>query len=70
MLMEMILKMQQLTPESCHFLQEQNFPSYKRGTGAHDSVLGFPLTYRALVNTGDIVFDSQSLTDTFTYSNR
>ena len=41
--------------------------SYKRGTGANDSVLGFPLTYRALVNTGDIVFDFNLLTDTFTY---
>ena len=31
--------------------------SYKKGTGTNDPILGFPLTYRALENTGDIVFD-------------
>tara|TARA_Y100001978_G_scaffold32145_1_gene27920 strand:- start:26069 stop:39172 length:13104 start_codon:yes stop_codon:yes gene_type:complete len=43
--------------------------SYKKGTGTNDAVLGFPLTYRALVNTGDIVFDFNLLNDTFTYQN-
>jgi len=41
--------------------------SYKKGSGANDTTLGFPLTYRALENTGDIVFDFNLLQDTFTY---
>ena len=41
--------------------------SYKEGTGTNDAVLGFPLTYRALENTGDIVFDFNLLQDEFTY---
>jgi hypothetical protein len=41
--------------------------SYKKGTGTNDVVLGFPLTYRALENTGDIVFDFNLLQDSFTY---
>ena len=43
--------------------------SYKKGTGTNDPILGFPLTYRALENTGDIVFDFNLLQDTFTYQN-
>ena len=31
--------------------------SYKQGTGTNDIELGFPLSYRALENTGDIEFD-------------
>ena len=41
--------------------------SYKKGTGTNDTELGFPLTYRALENTGDIVFDFNLLQDEFTY---
>ena len=41
--------------------------SYKQGTGANDSELGFPLTYRAITNSGDIVFNFNLLNDTFTY---
>lgn len=41
--------------------------SYKVGTGTPDPELGFPLTYRNLNNTGDIVFDFNLLTDTFTF---
>ena len=41
--------------------------SYKQGTGVNDTVLGFPLTYRNIENSGDIVFNFDLLTDTFTY---
>ena len=41
--------------------------SYKEGTGTNDPELGFPLSYRALENTGDIVFDFNLLQDEFTY---
>ena len=41
--------------------------SYKQGTGTNDIELGFPLSYRALENTGDIVFDFNLLQDQFTY---
>jgi hypothetical protein len=41
--------------------------SYKQGTGTADSELGFPLTYRNISNSGDIVFEFNLLTDTYTY---
>ena len=41
--------------------------SYKQGTGSNDPELGFPLTYRNLENSGDIVFEFNLLTDSFTY---
>ena len=41
--------------------------SYKIGNGVKDSVLGFPLTYQNITNTGDIVFEFNLLNDNFTY---
>jgi hypothetical protein len=41
--------------------------SYKEGTGTVDTELGFPLTYRALTNVGDITFNFDLLTETSTY---
>ena len=41
--------------------------SYKQGTGTNDTVLGFPLSYRNIENSGDIVFNFNLLTDKFTY---
>tara|TARA_E500000331_G_scaffold227173_1_gene217457 strand:- start:10732 stop:26223 length:15492 start_codon:yes stop_codon:yes gene_type:complete len=41
--------------------------SYKQGTGTNDSELGFPLSYRAITNSGDIVFNFDLLNDEFTY---
>jgi hypothetical protein len=41
--------------------------SYKVGTGTNDSELGFPLSYRNIENSGDIVFDFNLLNDEFTY---
>ena len=41
--------------------------SYREGTGTDDSELGFPLTYRTIENSGDIVFDFNLLNDSFTY---
>jgi len=41
--------------------------SYKEGTGVADSVLGFPLSYRNIENSGDIVFNFDLLGDEFTY---
>lgn len=41
--------------------------SYSIGTGANDSVLGFPLTYQNVSNIGDIVFNFNLLSDTFDY---
>ena len=39
--------------------------SYKEGSGVSDTELGFPLTYRNLENSGDIVFEFNLLTDKF-----
>lgn len=39
--------------------------SYKIGEGADDSELGFPLSYKNINNTGDIVFEFNLLTDSF-----
>ena len=42
--------------------------SYKvASTGNNDAVLGFPLTYKNINNTGDIVFNFDLTTDTFNY---
>ena len=41
--------------------------SYKEGTGTNDIELGFPLSYRALENTGDIEFDFNLLNTNHTY---
>ena len=41
--------------------------SYKQGTGTVDSELGFPLSYRNIDNTGDILFDFNLESDSFTY---
>ena len=41
--------------------------SYKTGTGTADSELGFPLTYRSIENTGDIVYNFNLLNESFTY---
>ena len=40
--------------------------SYAQGTGSPDLVLGFPLQFRSIDNIGDIVFDNNFYTDTFT----
>ena len=42
--------------------------NYAVGSGAADTILGFPLRYLSLNNIGDIVFDNSLYTDTFTYS--
>jgi hypothetical protein len=41
--------------------------SYAVGEGTDDSELGFPLTYKSIENSGDIVFDFNLLNDTFNY---
>ena len=41
--------------------------SYKIGVGNNDTELGFPLSYRNINNSGDIVFDFNLTTDIFTY---
>ncbi len=43
--------------------------SYKLGTGNDDTELKFPLTYRNINNTGDIVFDFNLINDSFNYKN-
>jgi hypothetical protein len=39
--------------------------SYKQGEGVDDEELGFPLTYRSINNSGDIVFEFNLLSDSF-----
>lgn len=41
--------------------------SYKEGTGTADPYLGFPLSYRSLNNIGDIQFENNFETQTFSY---
>jgi hypothetical protein len=41
--------------------------SYKQGTGANDSILGFPLSYKNLLTQGDIIFENNFDIDTFNY---
>jgi hypothetical protein len=43
--------------------------SYGIGTGANDTVLGFPVRYSSVDNVGDISFDVSLNSDTFTYVN-
>ena len=43
--------------------------SYRVGTGRTDTELGFPLSYRSIENIGDLVFDFDLLTQSFTYTN-
>ena len=43
--------------------------SYKEGEGTVDTELGFPLSYRNIENSGDIVFDFNLLTDRFSIQN-
>ena len=43
--------------------------SYKVGSGADDSELGFPLSYLNVNNIGDIVFNFNLASDTFQYKN-
>jgi len=43
--------------------------SYKEGTGANDPELGFPLTYKNINNSGDILFEFNLTTDSFTVQN-
>jgi hypothetical protein len=41
--------------------------SYSKGTGANDTILGFPLSYQNVANIGDIVFQFDLAIDTFNY---
>ena len=52
--------------ESSSFVGNKIF-SYKVGTGTNDTELGFPLSYRTIENSGDIVFDFNLLSDTYRY---
>lgn len=40
---------------------------YKIGTGANDTILGFPISYSSINNVGDIRFDVALNSDTFDY---
>ena len=51
---------------SSNFLGNKIF-SYRVGTGTADTELGFPLSYRNVNNVGDIVYDFNLLTESFTY---
>ena len=42
--------------------------SYALSTNGNDPVLGFPIKYLSLSNIGDIVFENNLYTDTFTYT--
>lgn len=42
--------------------------SYKIGSGAVDSELGFALEYKNIINSGDITFEFNLLNDIFTYN--
>ena len=52
--------------EGTTFLGTKLF-SYKVGTGTNDAELFFPLTYRNINNTGDIVFEFNLLNESFNY---
>lgn len=43
--------------------------SYKVGSGANDSELGFPLAYQNINNIGDIAFEFSLLSNSFNYKN-
>lgn len=51
--------------ESSSFTGTKVF-SYKQGFGPVDPELGFPIAYRSIDNTGDIVFEMNLMTDSFT----
>jgi len=44
-----------------------NIFSYQVGEGVNDTELGFPIVYKNLVNSGDILFDFNMLKDSYTY---
>ena len=44
-----------------------NLFTYKQGTGSKDSEIGIPLTYRTFNNVGDIVFENNYITSSFTH---
>jgi len=44
-----------------------NIFSYATGEGTLDTELGFPLSYKSINNSGDIVFNFNLLNDTFTF---
>ena len=52
--------------KASNFLGSKLF-GYKKGTGANDTELGFPLSYRSINNVGDIVFCDSINNDTFVY---
>lgn len=52
---------------SSNFVGSKLF-SYATGVGTEDPVLEFPLRYLSLTNVGDIVFDNNLYSDTFTYT--
>jgi len=52
---------------STNFVGSKLF-SYASEGSINDTVLGFPLKYLSLANIGDIVFDNDLYTDTFTYT--
>jgi hypothetical protein len=52
---------------STNFVGSKLF-SYATGNGNIDPVLGFALKYLSLANVGDIVFDNNLYTDSFTYT--
>jgi len=54
------------TYESSTFTGTKLF-SYKEGTGTVDTELGFPLSYKSINNSGDIIFDFNLLSDEFNY---
>jgi hypothetical protein len=51
---------------STNFVGSKLF-SYAVGSGVADSVLGIPLRFLTLTNVGDIVFDNNFYTDSFSY---
>ena len=52
--------------ESSSFKGNKIF-SYQQGEGVNDLELGFPLSYRNIENSGDILFDFNILSDMFEY---
>ena len=41
--------------------------TYKQGSGSNDKEIGIPLTYRTFNNVGDIVFENNYITSSFTH---
>ena len=41
--------------------------SYKQGEGAADTELGFPLSYQNVANVGDILFNFDLLSESYSY---